>query len=80
MVQRANDERWHLLRQVAGRKTTESFKRTINAAILLRVARASPWAAAPRKVNRMMTFLGFAGLLVVQHEASLRTFIHHIPL
>lgn len=80
MVQRASNEQWHLLNQVANRKTTESFKRTINAAILLRAARLNPWSAAPRKANRMVTLLGFAGLLVQQHEVSLRTFIHHIQL
>lgn len=80
MVQGTGNEHWHLLNQVADRKTTDSFRRTLNAAILLRAARADPWPAVPRKAKRMVAFLGFVGLLVVQHETSLRTFIHHFPL
>jgi hypothetical protein len=76
----ANDSR-DLLCQVADRRTTRSFKRTINAAILLWAARPpSMRPAAPRKARRLPTFLGLAGLLVSEHEASLRTLIHHIPL
>jgi hypothetical protein len=80
------DQARHLLSQVASRKTTESFKRTFNAAILLRAARPTPQlstvpqSTVPRKLARTARFLGLAGLLVTQHEASLRTLIHHIQL
>jgi hypothetical protein len=72
------DDGRQLLRQVADRTTTKSFKQTINAAILLRAARPPKKPpAAPRKAQRIRAFLGLAGLLVSQHEESLRVLIHH---
>jgi hypothetical protein len=66
-----------LLRQIADRRTTRSFKRTLNTAILLRVARGSSmWPAVPRKARYVATLLGLAGLLVSQHMESLRTLLH----
>jgi hypothetical protein len=68
-----------MLSQVADRTTTRSFKQTINAAILLRAARPpGNESATPRKIRRMRTFLGLTGLLMGEHEESLRTLIHHL--
>jgi hypothetical protein len=81
MTQEPNNDGWHLLRQVADRRTTGSFKRTINAAILLRAARdhgALP--AAPRRAPRIAALLGFTGLFMSQHEELLRMFFHHFSL
>ena len=73
------DTTWRTLSQVADKRTTESFKRTINAAILLRAAqRTYAWPAAPRKVPRIATFLGIAGLFVSQHAQTLRLLIHNL--
>lgn len=72
------DDGRQLLRQVANRTTTRSFKQTINAAILLRAARPPKKPPpTPRKALRIRAFLGLAGLLVGQHEESLRVLIHH---
>lgn len=68
-----------MLSQVADRATTRSFKQTINAAILLHAARpSSNESATPRKTRRVRTFLGLAGLLMGEHEESLRMLIHHL--
>ena len=74
--------RWRLLQHVADKATTRSVKKTINAAILLRAAQPAPYSAKPRKTNRWLAdcFLGSAGLIVGQHEQSLLTLIHHIPV
>ena len=71
-----------LLQQVANKKTTKSIKQTINAAILLRAAHTRSCSAKPRKVIHWLVdcSLGLTGLIVGQHEESLLTLIHHIPL
>jgi hypothetical protein len=72
------DDGRQLLRQVADRATTKSFKQTINAAILLRAARPPSKATdKPRKARRIRAFLGIAGLLVSQHAESLWVLLHH---
>lgn len=78
MTQDMDCLRWHVMDRIADEKTTRSFKRTINAAILLRAAR-DPTPATPRKTSRVMAFLGLAGVLVGQHEGLLRILIHHSP-
>jgi hypothetical protein len=79
MTQDADDTSWLIVSQVADRETTRSFKRTVNAAILLRAARSRGSAPAPPgKASRVMTFLGLAELLVGQHEGLLRILIHYL--
>lgn len=73
-----DDVTWRTLSQVADRGTTRSFKRTINAAILLRAAqRTYAGPALPRKAPRVATLLGVAGLFVSQHEQALQLLIHN---
>jgi hypothetical protein len=74
-----SDDGRRLLDQVADRSTTTSFKRTINAAILLWAARRrDKESVKPRKTQRLQAFLGLAGLFVGEHEESLRMLIHHL--
>jgi hypothetical protein len=79
VVSQPIDDGQILLRQVANRATTRSFKQTINAAILLRAARPpASTPERPRKTRRIRAFLGIAGLLVSQHAESLWVLIHHL--
>jgi hypothetical protein len=83
MTQESEEDSWRVVSLVTDRKTTASFKRTINAAILLRAARNPPSSTtSPRKAPHMMTFLGLVELqlFVGQHEQLLRSLIHHLPL
>jgi hypothetical protein len=78
MTNSPNDERERVLRHIADRRTTRSFKRTLNTAILLRAAHSpGTWSAIPRKVRRWAAFLGLAGLFVSEHEKLLRLLINH---
>jgi hypothetical protein len=73
-----DDVTWRTLSQVADRGTTRSFKRTINAAILLRAAqRTYAGPATPRKAPSMATLFGIAGLSVSPHEQALQLLIHN---
>lgn len=78
----AHIDHWRLLQQVADKATTRSIKRTINAAILLRAVHSGSYTTKPRKISHFPVdcFLGFMGLIVGQHEESVLTLIHHIPL
>ncbi len=83
MARGPDETGWLLLQQVADRTTTQSFKKTITAAILLRAAHPlSSNSVKPRKASHWLVdcFLGFTGLIVGQHEESLLTLIHHIHL
>jgi hypothetical protein len=77
MSDKPDDPRERLLFRIADSRTTRSFKRTVNTAILLRAVRDhSMWPAVPRKGRRLAAFLGLAGLLVGQHVESLRVLLH----
>lgn len=75
-----DDETWRVLRHVADRGTTRSFKRTINAALLLRAAQGPRHKTTkPRKVPRKAaTCLGIACLFVREHAQTLQTMFHHL--
>jgi hypothetical protein len=83
MAREPDDASWLLLQQVADKTTTQSFKKTITAAMLLRAAHPpSSNSVKPRKTSHWLVdcFLGFMGLIVGQHEESLLTLIHHIQV
>lgn len=72
------DQAWRALCQVADPDTTASFKRTVNATVLILAARrATRPPARPRRAPRMAALLGIAGLIVCDHEQSLLMLIHH---
>src|SRR5262249_16529161 len=74
-----DDPAWRSLCQVADEETTNSFKRTINAAIVLRAARPlRVWSTGPRKAAWIAALLGLLGLLVSRHEQSLWMLLHHL--
>jgi hypothetical protein len=67
------------LNLVTDQTTVRSFKRTINAAILLRAARdRPPKPTMARKAQHIETFLAIAGLFVCQHGPTLWVVIHHL--
>lgn len=77
MNENPNDERERLLDHIADRRTTRSFKRTLNTAVLLRAMRDhSASHAAPRRAGRLAVLLSGALLLVGQHGELLRTLFH----
>jgi hypothetical protein len=77
MSEKSDDLGERLLCRIVDKRTTRSFKRTVNTAILLRAAlNHSMWPAVPRKGRRLAAFLGLAGLLVGQHVESLRILLH----
>lgn len=78
MTESQDDPCWRLLCRIADEQTTKSFKRTINAAFLLRAARdpTRRATAVPRKTTCIVGFLGFAALMLGQHPEWVRILLH----
>ncbi len=81
MSRKHGDFDWSLLNRVVDQQTTSSYKRTVNAMVLLLAARIAASSgqqstAVPRKIKGLMILLGFTAFLVLPHQEWFYTFIH----
>jgi len=78
MKKSQDDPCWWLFSRIADEQTTRSFKRTINAALLLRAARdpTRQTVAVPRKTTCIAGFLGFAALILGEHPEWVQILFH----